>query len=361
MTLPILYKKDKNDTVRVWKIWTIGNCICTQHGQQDGKMQTSVKHVDGKNIGRSNETTPNEQAELDAQSMWKKQKDKGYVEDLNQIDEIVYLPMLANDFEKRKGKIKYPVHVQPKLDGVRCLAMWHGDKVVLLSRKGKEYKVQHISDELEAILQPNMILDGEIYVHDATFQEVTRLVKKHRPGESERLQYWIYDVFIIGEEATEWFDRHKTLTNVLLSENEIVRTVKTLTAYNEKEIYKLQKLFVKRGYEGAIVRELNAPYEINKRSNHLLKVKEFQDNEYKIIGYTEGEGKFAGCVIWKCITDEGKDFDVVPKGTLEQKKQWFADGDKYIGSWLKVKYFELSETNKPRFPVGLGIRMSEDM
>ena len=361
MNLPTLYKKDRKENIRVWKIWTSNNCICVQHGQQFGTMQLSAKYVEGKNIGKKNQTTPQEQAALDATSMWKKQKDKGYVEDLNKVDEIVYLPMLANDFEKRKGKIEYPVHLQPKLDGMRALAMWDGDRVVLLSRKGKEYNVLHIAQELESIIQPNMILDGEIYTHGYNFQEITRLVKKYREGETEHLQYWIYDVFMIGEEATEWFDRHKMLTNVILSDNNIIKTTKTLTAYNEREIYKLQKEFVRRGYEGAIVRELRAPYEINKRSNHLLKVKEFKDNEYKIIGYKEGEGKFVGCVIWKCITEEGKDFDVVPKGTLKQKKQWFKDGDKYVGSWLKVKYFELSEENKPRFPVGLGIRLPEDM
>ena len=361
MDLPTLYKKDKKGNVRVWRIWTIEDTIYTAHGQQDGQMQTAEKKVVGKNIGRKNETTPSAQAEFDANSMWKKQLDKGYVDDLNRVDEIVYLPMLAMDFEKRKGKVEYPVDVQPKLDGVRCLAMWDKDRVKLLSRKGKEYQVAHIAEELESILQPNMILDGEIYIHGFTFQEISRRVKKHRPQESRQLQYHIYDVFTIGEEATEWFARHKMLTRTVINSSPSIITTPTKKAHSEKEVYTLQKFWVSEGYEGAIVRETNAPYEVNNRSSHLLKVKDFKDAEYKIIGYSEGVGKFVGCVIWKCITEQEIEFNVVPKGTLKQKKEWFEEGDKHIGSWLKVKFFELSEDNVPRFPVGLGIRLIEDM
>ena len=361
MYLPTLYKKDKRGTIRIWNIWTDDNTIFTSHGQQDGQMQIAEKKVVGKNIGRSNETTPSEQADLTASSMWRKQLDKGYVDNLNKVDEIIYLPMLATDFEKRKSKVKYPVDIQPKLDGVRCLAMWDGNKIILLSRKGKKYKVAHVSEELESIIQPNMILDGEIYLHGATFQEVSRLVKKHRPGESEQLQYWVYDILIIGKETTEWFERHKMLTQTITTNSKTIKITPTRKAYGEREVYKMQQDCVVNGFEGAIVREIRAPYEVNHRSNHLLKVKDFKDAEYRIIGFTEGVGKFIGCVIWQCITEDKIEFNVVPKGTLKQKKQWFQEGEKHIGSWLKVKFFELSEDNVPRFPVGLGVRLPQDM
>ena len=361
MHLPKLYKKDRSGNIREWTIWTTEDVIFTAHGQQGGQIQLSQKQVVKKNVGRSNETTLEEQAVLEATSTWKKQLDKGYVEDINKVDEIIYLPMLANDFKKRKGKIKYPVHVQPKLDGVRCLAMWNGDRIVLLSRKGKEYKVPHVSEELESIIQPNMILDGEIYIHGITFQTVTRLVKKHRPGESTNLQYHIYDVFMIGEQATEWFERFKMLTDITISNSRSIKRIKTAVANNEDEIYGLQEKWVQEGYEGAIVREWKAPYAVNARSNHLLKVKDFKDAEYRIVDFTEGIGKFDGCVIWVCVTEENRQFKVVPKGTLGEKRKWFDEGEKHIGSWLKVKFFELSEDNIPRFPVGIGIRMQEDM
>jgi DNA ligase-1 len=359
--LPTLYKKDKSGNIRVWQIYTNIDTIYTEHGQQGGKIQLTSKVVTGKNIGKKNETTVEQQAQADALSMWKKQLDKGYVEDINNVDKIVYLPMLASDFEKRKHKIKYPVHVQPKLDGVRCLTMWAGDRIKLISRKGKEYNVPHIAKELEAIIPPNVILDGEIYLHETTFQEVTRLVKKYREGQTERLKYWVYDAITIGKEDAPWFIRKKNLSILVsLISNSIVLTP-TSVAWNESQVYQLQKDFIEDNFEGAIVRETSAPYEINKRSRHLLKVKTFKDNEYKIVDFYEGVGKFKGCVTWVCITPEDKRFSVVPKGTLKQKKEWFQEGEKHINSWLKVKFFELSEDNIPRFPVGLGIRDPRDM
>jgi len=360
MLLPRLYKKDKNDGIRVWRVWTIREEIFSIHGLQDGMCQTSIKVAEGTNTGKKNERTASEQAEFQAKSMWKKQLDKGYVEDINKVDEMFYAPMLAKDFESRKKKVKYPAHAQPKLDGVRCLTMWHGDRIILLSRKGKEYKIDHLSKELESIIQPNMILDGEIYIHGASFQEVVRLVKKYRPGETEALCYHVYDCINIGYEDYEWQQRLITLTATIPHSEKVILT-ETIIVNNAEEVYRAQQDWVAKGYEGAIVRELTAPYEINNRSSHLLKVKSFKDDEFLIVDFTDGVGKFVNCVIWICVTKDDKKFKVVPKGTLPQKREWYIEAEGTLGSWLKVKYFDLSEDGIPRFPVGLGIRLPEDM
>ena len=78
MELPILYKKNKNDSFQTWKIWNVDATIYTEHGKAGGKLQLTSKVIKAKSIGRSNETTPATQAELDARSMWNKKKDKGY-------------------------------------------------------------------------------------------------------------------------------------------------------------------------------------------------------------------------------------------------------------------------------------------
>ena len=91
-------------------------------------------------------------------------------------------------------------------------------------------------------------------------------------------------------------------------------------------------------------------------------MKNFMDEEYEIVDYTTGVGRFDGCIIWIC-TLEGDDetFKVVPQGTMEERQETYQNADKHIGDWLKVKYFELTDDNIPRFPVGLGIRLTEDM
>lgn len=364
METKTLYKQNKDKSIQVWAIWTEGGIIKTSFGRLDGAMQESSKEVKQKNVGRSNETTLEEQAELEALSMWRLKKDKGYKEDANTNLTREVAPMLAQVFEKRKGKIKYPADIQPKLDGLRMLSYWEGDRVILLSRGNKEFNIPHISKQLENILPRGYVFDGEIYIHGVPFQTITSWVKKEQDG-TEQLEYWVYDCFEIGNEKMPWGKRNKIIFNLLSpsSENrEKICLVCSQACHDEKEVYSWQNHFVQNGFEGAVVRELDSPYEVGHRSNHLLKVKSFDDHEYKIVGFTHGDGKFSNCVIWVCIDEvTQKEFTVVPKTTQEEKEKWFKTGNDYVGQLLKVKHFGLTDLGLPRFPVGIGFRMEEDL
>ena len=85
------------------------------------------------------------------------------------------------------------------------------------------------------------------------------------------------------------------------------------------------------------------------------------DKEYIIKGYTTGLGRFCGCIIWICHTENGDEFKVVPQGTTEERQEAYKNALNYVGDYLKVKFFELTDDGIPRFPVGLGIRLEEDM
>ena len=115
--LPTLYHKAKSGDLRQWTVWTEGPVIVTEYGQVHGVMQISRKTAEGKNVGRSNETSPEEQAKLEAKSLWTYKVERKYSETPEGAKESLYLPMLAHDF--KPGKVKFPASVQPKLDG--CL------------------------------------------------------------------------------------------------------------------------------------------------------------------------------------------------------------------------------------------------
>ena len=82
----------------------------------------------------------------------------------------------------------------------------------------------------------------------------------------------------------------------------------------------------------------------------------FQDSEYLITGFTEGDGKEKGMIVFECVTPEGKVFHARPSWTYAERAKAFKKGTSYIGKMLTVKYFELSDDLVPRFPVGLEIR-----
>jgi DNA ligase-1 len=378
--LPTLYHQSKSGSIVKWNIWTEGADIVREYGQMDGKMQVARTTATGKNIGRSNETTPEEQALLEAAAKHKKRLDMKYSLSIKDAKQEVFLPMLASSFDKRKDKVSYPLDVQPKLDGVRCMAYWEGDSVKLMSRGGKYWECcDHIVAELEQVLPKGWVLDGELYVHGATFQEITRLVKKLRP-ESVTVKYHVYDVPragaigeqepIVSETNHEWEGRKEHLNELArfvrasgatAPSRKSVKVVRTDFAAHEEDVYELQSEYLEEGYEGAIVRERDGEYKFGYRSNKLLKVKNFMDEEYEIVGFTTGVGRFEGCCIWICETADGQSFKVVPQGTMDLRKETFNNADKNVGKWLKVKYFELTDDGIPRFPVGLGIRLTEDM
>ena len=97
-------------------------------------------------------------------------------------------------------------------------------------------------------------------------------------------------------------------------------------------------------------------YRCNYRSHDLQKYKEFLEDEFLIVGFTQGDGRDKGTIIWICVTKEGKEFSVRPRGTMEHRRKLFQTGEKYVGKKLTIIYQELTEEGKPRFPVGKDVR-----
>lgn len=378
MKHPTLYHMGKKQAMYQWTVWTDGPDICTEYGLVDGEKQLAKKRAAGKNVGKKNETSPKDQALKEAAAMHKHKLDRKYSLSIGEAKKPVFLPMLAKDFEKRKKKVKYPVWVQPKLDGVRCMAAWVGDEVKVISRSGKPWNVPHIVRDIAEFLPKGYVLDGEIYIHGLGFQQVSKLVKKWREEPSEAtgghvsadLEFWAFDTFEMGSEEP-WTTRRVELQDLIcgdeLNQLEELNTfgsvvyVPDACAVDEASVYLFQGIYLEKGFEGCIVRTEDLEYRLAYRSNNLLKVKTFQDEEYEVTGYYEGVGKFKGCVTWVCKTPDGKEFHCCPKGTLAQKKEWYKAGEAHIGKMLKVKFQELTDDGLPRFPVGLGFRLEEDM
>ena len=170
-TFPTLYKLTSTGAVQQWTISVVGNEIHTVYGQVGGKLQIATPDIikEGKNIGRSNETTAEEQALAEAQSKWEKKTKAKYVEDISRASagesdvEGGYDPMLAHKFSEQGAKITYPAYTQPKLDGHRCLAIIDNGKCTLRSRTRKQiHSMPHIVKELENVYPTGLIkLDGE--------------------------------------------------------------------------------------------------------------------------------------------------------------------------------------------------------
>jgi len=362
-TTPTVYKKTSTGKIQQWTAWIektkTGFLLKVQSGQIDGKLkETSGQVIDEGKQKR----TAQEQAIFMAKSKLKKKRDEAYFDTIEEARTLVkLLPMLAHPITKRGHNITYPAIVQRKYDGVRCLAQINDGKVTLLSRKGKEFPhLKHIGREvINFNKNPSIVLDGELYSDTLTFQELVGLVRRVTLKEGNDTQMLevslrVYDCIDLDNEP-DFKDRYVTITDIT-NGAKYLSLVENITVNSEKEAYAAQVRFVQEGYEGAIVRNLIGAYAIGKRSANLQKVKTFLDDEFEIVGFTQGTGDETGCVIWICKTKDGKEFRVRPRGTREERKLLFQNGKSYIGKMLTVRYQELTDDGIPRFPVGIAIR-----
>jgi ATP-dependent DNA ligase len=374
---PILYKKDKSDKVRIWKITASehedGSCwIETEYGQKEGKITYSEKQVKtGKNIGKKNETTTQQQTILICDKTWKDKKEKEeYIENLENIENKIntsFSPMLADKWDpeskvKRKIDIIFPCYIQPKLDGIRCLTYIKESKIVNQSRQLKYFNnLDHINNELEELFKnnKNLVLDGELYNHDIVFNQIAGIVKKEKLKEEDKeklkqIQYHVYDCFFTDESEMSFKDRYNFLEENI-KKLKYIKIVSIHNCINKNNIFEYHNINLQNKYEGSILRNIDSKYEFT-RSKNLQKYKNFEDDEFEIVDYKQGEGHDDGTVIWKCKTKEGKTFDVRPIGTVEERQKLYKNGDHYIGKMLTVTYQNISELGVPRFPVGKTIR-----
>lgn len=378
-----LFDNNVNGKTKIWSIkvneYKKYSTIQICYGYVGGKMVESIRRIDcGKNLGKSNETTHFQQAILEATSKWKKKKETGFSTNNPQSDdnskfELVndnvnvcqnnkkecyenVFPMLAQDYKKYKNKLKYPIYVQPKLDGYRML--YNSTTKTVMSRQGKEFtaiKNTELYNELQ-IISENIILDGELYVHKGIFENLGILRKKKLSNQDvqklNQIEYHVYDIVETSCDFEKRFDNLKTFFNKYNFKK--VCLVKTNRVNSEMELDKMHKDHIDEGYEGSIVRAKNGKYRCKARSQDLLKYKDFEDAEYKIVGFTSEQDtqdtQNNNLIIWICETKNGEKFNVRPKGTKEERSSLFKRGDEFIGQQLCVKYFELTDGKIPRFP-----------
>jgi ATP-dependent DNA ligase len=364
----------------------------SEHGYEGTKIVVSERLIEkGKNIGRSNETTPMQQAVSEAQSSWNKKRDAGYApdgasaavaaaSDASDTDvgsahaasatasataaATAPLPMLAQDFTKRGKSIVFPCIAQRKLDGVRCVAV---QGVGLFSRNGKKFPhLQHIVSEVAGIAAAatatagtGLILDGELYSDELTFQEIVGLVKKETlrgddAAKMAKIHLWVYDIIVAGVSNA---DRKRRLEEIFATQSfQHLRLLPSDICERKEDMGALHARYVAEGYEGLMLRNMAGQYRVGVRSVDLQKYKEFEDAEYVVSGFKEGDGAEKGCVIWICRTPKGQEFAVRPRGTHEERAEILKSAASYIGRELTVRFQELTTDGIPRFPVGISFR-----
>jgi len=287
-------------------------------------------------------------------------------------------PMLAYPVSDKPINYNEPVFMQPKLDGVRCVIQAKVKRHILTpdlneievkaySRTGKEWKnIDHILFNLKPwfALNPNVILDGELYNHDLKddFEKIISLVRKQKPTDldalesSDLVQFHCYDII----DETKTFEERNAFIEQVVPRNHCIKHVPTNLVFRDDDARVYHKRNLNNGYEGSILRT-NDTYAC-KRSHNLRKFKDFSDAEATIIGYLDGKGKRTG-TLGKFIMqdDEGVEFGCPPgKGyTYKDLKIMLDNIGDYIGQRATFTFFEKTKAGSYRHPLFKCIRNYE--
>lgn len=282
-----------------------------------------------------------------------------------------FRPLLAEKADSKK--IKFPVMVSPKLDGIRCLIK-DGEAV---SRSLKPIP----NDYIRALLKTAKNgFDGELITltngEPDDFNTIQSKVMS-KDGTTDFL-YYVFDDFTNAEDT--YYDRFLSKTFDDL-DTTFIRFVPQIRINNIKDLISYEQQYVDAKFEGIMLRDMLGRYKYGRSTINegiLLKMKRFDDSEAIVIGYTEkmenqNEKEIDALGLSKRST---KKENMIPAGTLgniickwkdqtielgsgftdEQRKLIWDNQDKFIRNLVTFSYQGIGPNGKPRFPVFLGFR-----
>lgn len=233
-------------------------------------------------------------------------------------------PMLAHKWQDHKSTFPFPCHVQPKLNGVRGLYFTG----IFQSRDNHVWRrdvVIHLLDELKAACPPYLILDGELYLHGKSLQQINGAISVNRLAPSSltpQIEYHVFDCISTHELHLPFSKRaeilHSLGERLVAVGGRRVKIVPTTFVLEPGLDETLFATYRAGGYEGLMYRDSSSPYgfeeECGNKENRwkrLLKRKEWQDGEFEIQGIVEttGEKGNQGFQL-SCITEAGATFEV---------------------------------------------------
>lgn len=393
-TLVSLDSKGKIRVVEInydWDSMSNAYVIHRVTGQLGGKQtqQPDILVEKGK-AGR----TLQEQVKLQFNSHVKKYLDKGYKEwegelndsairellgDVKTGQDGIIKPMLAKQADKVANKFfDREFYGSRKINGVRCLIFWKDNQIHTSSRGAINYDLPlyHILNHPTLIKffenNPTIILDGEIYVHGWTLNKISGLCRHiEKISATEPLQFYWYDIYDTANPDLTFETRWELMQNIakydlILGEFDPERNWKEgelkIQLLPQKEmsgwsvIMKYHNQYVSEGFEGLVIRKKDAIYGPGKRSNDMIKVKEYDSETFKVIGIENGLRKYEDFV-FIVETKEGKTFKAKPHGDLNIRKDYYDNFETdYKNHLADVKFFEYSPYGIPEQPSLIGFR-----
>jgi DNA ligase-1 len=282
---------------------------------------------------------------------------------------------LAHDSANHEKKMVGKKQIEVKLDGVRVITIIRGNKVEMFSRNGKQFhNFDHIITEIEEVLKDNqapydLVLDGEVM--SANFQDLMKQIHRKETVQNSDAVLHLFDICPLTDFQKGKWDKPQSFRSAATKawvekHSSILKHVQALewedvdlsTPEGEERFVELNKTAVDGGYEGVMIKDIDAPYEC-KRTHAWLKAKPFIEITLKVVDVEEGTGRNEGRL--GAIIVEGEDdgynyhLNCGSGFTDDQRSSFWADRTNVIGSLVEIRAdartkSQDSETYSLRFP-----------
>ena len=282
---------------------------------------------------------------------------------------------LAHDSANHEKKMVGKKQIEVKLDGVRVITIIRGNKVEMFSRNGKQFhNFDHIITEIEEVLKDNqapydLVLDGEVM--SANFQDLMKQIHRKETVQNSDAVLHLFDICPLTDFQKGKWDKPQSFRSAATKawvekHSSILKHVQALewedvdlsTPEGEERFIELNKTAVDGGYEGVMIKDIDAPYEC-KRTHAWLKAKPFIEITLKVVDVEEGTGRNEGRL--GAIIVEGEDdgynyhLNCGSGFTDDQRSSFWADRTNVIGSLVEIRAdartkSQDSETYSLRFP-----------
>lgn len=290
----------------------------------------------------------------------------------------MFKPMLAPNDKIDINTIKYPIFASYKLDGIRCLFI-DGQ---MLSRSFKPIRNEVLQKRFQHLKNwsktTGIILDGELYMKGATFQQITSWVMTENLPVPNELQFWCFDAVKEQSVSTHFQERLR-----LIPTADYLFNVKQQLIGSSKDVLTLFEKALENGYEGLILKSPDSYYKCGRatvKEGLMYKIKPFETFDGEIVdviqatqvkdGVEKTEDNFGHSKTSKKIGDREliekasafkvKYLDTFVKVTLamsdSEKEEVWKNQKKYIGKWVEYKGMNVGAKDVPRHPVFIRFR-----
>lgn len=309
-------------------------------------------------------------------------------------------PMLACDWDPKR--VRFPVWVQPKIDGVRALNL-HG---AVTGRSMDQFGNRYINEMFTA--EQYIGFDGEMAAESETNPALCRLTTSalNRHEGHPFVLWWVFDWVTTSSSKMPYIERYFALKAKLAYYNDHMsyvqghmnhpcqvgltrlRLMPYRVARDIVELAALDEQNIALGYEGTILRDPQGLYKSGRctaREANLTRIKAFVEEDAVVTGVSEGQTNLNEAIINALGNTErsthqenmvgnsmvgtlhctdvktGQQIDVAPGCmTHAERRAYFDSPATLIGQTIKYKTFKHGVKDKPRFPTFQSIRMKAD-